>query len=794
MKKDEKKPIKAIIELLSANELEQLEKQHRCKLQVTDVLLAVYAAETLPTRLDAIVDLRSRLIALTNPVANNLKTKLLSQENPVVKKLLSQCNAFIRLILNAKNDHEIEALLKHREKRLPFKPDFVRDAPKESPLRQLLDDLVAQKEETAPDIQRIIRKKITQTATDYFRQAGPPGHSPQDESIDEKKQENTAAKKIKPTMSKERKKFIALSIAHNLYHLYIKGSTRVIDKMDQINDLRYAVKEFKGKELEEKRAIPYAGRLYHLTLMGQGKDACFKVNYYSTKELIAHVKHKGEGIFVVTTSGDIFAGSTSNDNACNIYHSSFDRNPFFAGRICISAEGILEYYDTYTGHFKANATNLKNVTLYFRDIALLSDENPNVVAAITLQRGFVQDDDLPSYTRRFPEFPFWIFNHNLKLAKESSLKTTNAEELQALHDRAIQNSNDYINNALTTSGNHWIKEWADLLPDERYDFNRLGDHFRSDPLNLHRLLETNAEWNIPGDQILNNPAQDNRNAGIRNDFDSKKWHLSAEKAHLKLAVIREKVIEKTRIEAKNFNCRLRTAIPKIDSTVNGTIYFYPLDNENYCGCTIHLPSGLIHTANIELNGLRAITPQFRNKFSLALKNLRAKSRKFPNAVYEYDATGTFHQPNELEQLKRIAISLQTYEQILLIPTEKLINTPDSQINTKTMNPLGIIQDHLTIDGATAFADELVTQSYKPLFSDPRSQAEDFWEGVLYINRTNRNGQCNFFTPLRDGKSAYKVNTELPYFAQIEKSDSEDGADNTALSPRLTAGKDKEGFY
>ena len=316
-----------------------------------------------------------------------------------------------------------------------------------------------------------------------------------------------------------------------------------------------------------------------------------------------------------------------------------------------------------------------------------------------------------------------------------------------------------------------------MLPDERYDYDRLASHFRSDPINIRALLE--PAYDAPDAESKTCPAADDRYAGIRNDFDPKNdgekhhWHHTTKVDHDNLALIRRMINEKLHIDTTQLNCRFKNTEPLEDNCANETLYFYPYTIENTktkekrmrhdCfGCKMRLPSGLIYKSNIEF---KTVTPQGNFRIKLE-KTLRALVNiKPPIVATEFNASKDFS-AHELELLKRTAIKLHTYEQILLTPTEKLNIQQDSQFDkdskTERMVPEIIIQDNLTHQAAAAWVDELVTRNLQPLYSDARLQAEDFWEGPLYINRTNRMGTANFFNPLSNGASPYKVIIKQPH--------------------------------
>ncbi len=388
-------------ELMSVNQFKALADQHQLPSYDTENILSslstVFDANTLSTRLDALITL------------SNLLKK--SNENPAVEKLQDQCRDIMRLIFRGPTDEELQKILgdqkqntpdqtllrqlidqelqkkmEHRDKRLPFKPDFVYDAPTKAPLRQLLEDLVDWNNEQDPEIKREKLEKVMRSSTVKTTNIFKP-------------------KKISEKLTRERRMFIIFSVAHLLVHLLVKGTTKLATEAYQETDLIRQVKIYTGKELEEKRLLPMAEHFYKLTLQGNDDDdRCFKVYPFSTEKMSAHGTHLGEAIFVTTTSGDFFADSTvdSKEPGQSVFHSSLDRHPFFAGRLATDQNGKVIGIDNHTGHFLHNEDNLKNMIEHCCELDLLSED---VLATLVMQRNIPSDaEQLVSYIKKLPEY------------------------------------------------------------------------------------------------------------------------------------------------------------------------------------------------------------------------------------------------------------------------------------------------------------------------------------------------------------------------------------------------------
>ncbi len=703
-------------ELMSVNQFIQLAEHAPLAPDQTESIIlkltSVYDAHNLSTRLDALISLRELL---------NGKTS-----NSSVKALDDQCRNIIRLILRGpseteiqnllKNqtnsvdpldkvayekliDHELQKLREHREKRLPFKPDFVHDAPTKAPLRQLLEDLVLWNNEKDLEIKRENYEKIIRSSTVNTTKIFRP--------------------KVSDKLTSERRMFIILSLAHSLKHLLVKGTTKLVTESYQEMDLLRGVKIFSGKELEQKRLLPLDGHFYQLTLIGHNNDRCFKVNPFTTENMCAHGTHKGEAIFVETTAGDFFAASTvdSHEFGQSIFHSSLDRHPLFAGRIATDKNGNLLNFDNHTGHFLHNENNLKNITQHFYELGVLNEE---VVATLVMQRSIpTEQAELLSYIKKLPEYST---------------------------QRSLQDP---------------------ILID-----NRFVDNLKSDPVNIRGYLATKK-----GESIKRKtnplPAKDNREKGIRNDFENVGVNPIDAKAFQELEEVREKIRLKSRLDLRKFNIRFANAAPSDEQVQAGFIYFHPNENsKDHFSYKLRLGKKFIDSGEIRYTSLY---PESEEK----IKSAFIENKTTLGAV-------------EITLLKKRAFQLSTYEQCLMRPAEflfrhrfpkkspmpiqvaaqedlqQLANSPAKADLKKPTDTLAEIAQHLSRNAYNAFLEELTYHDKTHHLLDPRLQANHLFFGKMCLFRTNRSQDNSLFDPDKKGKRILQPLHEINHFKRKEK--------------------------
>ncbi|MBX9585931.1 MAG: hypothetical protein K2X50_01610 [Gammaproteobacteria bacterium] len=699
-------------ELMSVNQFKTLADQHQLSYSDTDNILSslstVYDANTLSTRLDALITLTNSLKKFTG--------------NPAIEELHDQCRDIMRLIFRGPTDAELQLLhtdqkqhtldkpllrqlidqelqkkIEHRDKRLPFKPDFVHDAPTKAPLRQLLEDLVDWNNEQDPEIKREKLEKVMRSSTVKTTKIFKP-------------------KIISEQLTRERRMFIIFSVAHLLKHLLVKGTTKLATEAYQETDLIRQVKIYRGKELEGKRLLPMAEHFYQLTLQGNDDDRCFKVYPFSTEKMSAHGTHVGEAIFVATTSGDFFADSTvdSKEPGKSVFHSSLDRHPFFAGRLATDAKGKVIGYDNHTGHFLHNEDNLLNMTQHFCEIGLLSED---ILATLVMQRNIPSDtEQLVSYIRKLP-------GHT---------------EQKSLTDPAPLNA-------------------------------RFIDNLKSDPVNLNSYFATKKGGPIKRkEEPL--PAKDNRNSGIRNDFENIGVNPVSMLCQQELEEAREKICLKSRLNPKKLQFDFVKDFPKDGQLKTNMIYFCPdINSKGFCNFRLRLNKKLIYTGKIAYS-----------KVHKAKTDVLAKLR---GALLFTDQRPIFT-PDESLLLIQAAINLPTYEQCLMRPFYFLFrhrfpkNSPnrvnhaaDQETIKQPADILSEISMNISRDAYNAFLDELSHHDKTHHLLDPRLQSNNLFYGKMCLFRTNKSTDNTKFDPDKKGRDYYRVLQplhEINHFKRKEK--------------------------
>ncbi len=701
-------------ELMSVNQFITLADHHSLKesviFKINSMLSTVYDADNLSTRLDALITL-----------AQILKE---SNENQAVETLHDQCRNIIRLILRGPTDDaiqnafksingadsvldksdkityrklldsELQKLIDYRLKRLPFKPDFVHDAPKTAPLRELLDELVDWNNEKDLEIKREKLQKIVHSSTVNTTKIFKP-------------------KRISEKLTRERRMFIILSMAHLLKHLLVKGTTKLTTESYQETDLLADVKVYQGKELEEKRLLPWLGHFYQLKMSGNNNDRSFKVCPFSTKHMSAHGTHQGEAIFVETTSGDFFADSTidSKDPGQSVFHSSLDRNPLFAGRITTDDHGKIKRIDNHTGHFLHNENNLFNLIQNFYELGLL---NEGVVASLVMQRNIpTEKDELLSYIRKFPE------HSNQQTLSEPT------------------------------------------LIDERFI-----DNLKSDPVNVIGYLETKKGLPIISRKNNPLPAKDNRAIGIRNDFETDRINSSDQHSKQELEKIREKIRLKSRLNPTKFKIIISKSVPRDEDVQTGIIIIYPDESsKTHYNYRLRINKKFIDTGKIPFSSLYK---ESTKKIHGAIYEDEKAPTFEPDEVVLLKKTAF-----KLSTFEQCLMRPFAYLFRHRFPKNSPFPAATDIEKGRPKQPADILAEiaqNISRNAYNAFLEELSHHDKTHHFLDPRLQANNLFFGKKCLFRTSKSTDNRVFDPEKKGQQHTRVLQPLHEINHFKRKD------------------------
>lgn len=701
-------------ELMSVNQFNVLAEHHDLKESVISkinlTLSTVYDADNLSTRLDALISLAELLEE--------------SNENTAVETLHDQCRNIIRLILrgptddaiqnafkstngpdsvldksdkityNKLIDSELQKLIDYRLKRLPFKPDFVHDAPKTAPLRELLDDLVDWNNEKDLEIKREKLQKIVHSSTVNTTKIFKP-------------------KRISDKLTRERRMFIILSMAHLLKHLLVKGTTKLTTEAYQETDLLREIKVYQGKELEEKRLLPWDEHFYRLTMSGNNNDRGFKVCPFSTEHMSAHGTHKGEAIFVETTAGDFFAASTidSKNPGESVFHSSLDRHPLFAGRIATDKNGKLLSFDNHTGHLLHNENNLFNLIKQFYELGVL---NEDVIATLVMQRSIpTEDTELLSYIRKFPEH-----------ANQTSLSDPTVID------------------------------------------GRFIDNLKSDPVNVRGYLATKKGMPIRSRKEAPLPAKDNSAIGIRNDFENIAANPASKKGIQELEEVREKITLKSRLNPTKFKISFSKSVPRDEDVQRGIIIIYPDESsKTHYNYRLRINKKFIDTGKIPFSSLYKESPK-------KIHNTIYSDGKAP--TFEPDEVVLLIKTAlKLSTFEQCLMRPFAYLFRHRFPKNSPFPAATDTEKGRPKQPADILAEiaqNISRDAYNAFLEELSHHDKTHHFLDPRLQANNLFFGKKCLFRTNKSTDNRVFDPEKKGQQHTRVLQPLHEINHFKRKD------------------------
>ncbi len=610
-------------------------------------LSAVYAAETMASRLDHLHILMETL----SPY----------EHIPLLKDLMNQCRFIQQIMLGVNRHTNVATLVAERNLRLPFNPAFVRNPPKDSPFHQLLDELVAWQQEANPHTKTEKMQKIIGDfgcTADQFLQLS-------DEA-----------------------KFIVLGRTKKILHLLKHGTSKIKKVESQAEKI-----EASPKELEKHRVYSMGGRLYQLHLEGEGNDQRFKISYFTTEESLADGVHYGESSFTVTLLGDIYALPNA------------DPNPFFAGRMAVDQNGVLTFYNNASEIFDHDEHNLLCLTRYFFDCDLIGYSNPNVVCALVKKRELVSAQSaFIQYLSKFEQFPLWEANENIFKLRERKEVLQDDEGLNELRKQAVSEQNKklralYKQYQQTGTVPTWLQRWKDDhkswkngVENPRHSFPPLHANLGSDPLNLHSFFSNKWIKALPYVQCRT-AAEDDRAAGIRNDFHKGELNQTAVQAQASLKKWRDKIRLKERLDVEKFQMEVRMLRP--NNMVFGKIYFYP-HHASTSDCSFCFL--------IDNSGTRIQEGQISFTAEDKTYSARTKLKTYikPSGVADPKKFST----NEMEQLKALALEIQPYEMYLMLAPQELYNKSEAEVVAIKR----AVESNVPADVAMAFFDDVRTNS------------------------------------------------------------------------------------
>ena len=660
---------------------------------ITTQLSSIYNAQTLTERLDRFLS----LIELLSP----------KELNSAACILLYQCYDFVRLILGVATREEIPAHLAHRALRTPFEPNFVANAPRDAQLRWLQDALVDWRQE-----------KNAEEAETKFRAI----------ALASSYKRNTPITVRQQKKRTEREMFLALSVAHNLTHTFVYGTSKLPNEDYQQHEYETGIREASAAELLEKEAFPMGGQLYQIHQAGSDHDRRFKVSCLSTEDC-----DYDEASFVVTISGRIYVEKSG------VIGSRFARNPFFAGRFSVE-KGRLKYYDNFSECFAHDERNLVCVTRYFYDLGFIGKHNPHVIAGLARQRETIGETTaFLRYARTFDAFALWQANENLFSLRKGEVFLPSKEALVKLESAAIADQKEQLEALRIREQNAghvpaWLEHWEDDLENPRHTFPPLVDHLNTDAVNLHGFLAATEKRS----ETDHRAAEDERAAGIHNDFDRGKLKKEREDGCKKLHELRRIIKLKDRLDSKKLECRFLERRPNTDEIEYGVIYFYPYHNsDTHCSYCILVDekNRLIHESQVAFIS--------NDETNAVRENLRKYFKPKPNEkrpVFSY---------KEQKTLKELVLKMQRFERYLMTSPDKLPHDSAVKMNAIKTH----VQANVSVNVAMAFCDEL-------RIFDRRRQVNNLCYGKMCLFHTNRGDESAVTHPFDPTKKNYRVNVKI----------------------------------
>ncbi len=651
-------------------------------------LRLVIHADTLCVRVEQLIKITAMLNAFLH---------VEGVDNTAVNDLFNQCEAMLYAIFNARDKDHLETLIKHRAARLPFKPDFITDAPAKAPCRKLLDDLVKWQQTTDPLRAHCKLTEIANESGRNFNQVwGKTALGKQTKHYQNKK-------RLKSKIPFERRLFLWLSIGPNLNHLLVKGTTRLIDNLKQEADYNTRPLIFTDKQLENYRILAYNGIFIQLELKGRADNARLVAAPFTTHGMSSHHYQKDDALLVVTPDGGMFAGSSV---AEDVIHPSFakGRETFFCGRIHVNKQGVLRYLDNYTGHYLDRELNMYMISKHFYDIGVIGMHNRDMIGLLTAMYHLPQGDEFINYCRKmqFPERLLWDTNRKLFLKLATTRHLTEADQNAALAIIVEEARNN----------EDWNSEWEqgpdgkDLSLNHNYTYERVRDRLCSSPVNFPRFV------NFKHGKDLYVAAPEDPKSGIYNDHDVQETTLDQNRAELK--DLRTLIMQKCHLAELETGIAFCEARPAAHELNPGTIYLYPMQKGgNNTQCYVLIPGFPQYVLDYDM---------ITNRLTYA--NLANVINDRRNIV---DVT-----PEDMTRIRTAATALKDYESYLIFTTEQLSN-----LYRAGVDPSKVIENNVSPEVYRAFLDEQGRFLEVETNNRANLQVENLFYGKMCLWATNK---------------------------------------------------------
>ncbi|MDQ2994582.1 MAG: hypothetical protein M3R00_06510 [Pseudomonadota bacterium] len=619
--------------------------------RISNQLRLAYQAPTLDQRLTELLKLRE----IVRPAVSKFK---------VARKLLKRCDKLCMIILDANNLEELEQRIQHRAERLIFDPYFVRDAPVNSPCRQLLDNLVDWQKTKNPIVAKRKLESIAKKSGRRFIE------------VHEKSTKKCSKETTESKMPPLRRIYTQLAFAHQLHHLLDKnkGNIRLVNLVAQAKDLQNNVTIFKDAELEQYRLLSYQNRDLQIKLEGLGDDAHFAVNPANSMGMSASGIYQDHALLVVKPNGDKFMGPTVGNT---IVHSSYASGgpTFFCGRIKV-VDGVLREIDNHTGHYLDRARSVFNIVQHFFATGIIGPHNQDILIGLLSEMYYLpppRTDAFELYCKNNP-----LYNTECLLWEANKHLSTIAHKPEKCLEKIAE-----LEKRTDAKKLPWKKAWSaekspasPFLFKTEYSYSGIYDRLASSPVNFNQYIKVKLEnakakeneepitWHVTEGLA----ATDDRARGIYNNQDLPRDTLLQNRAALK--VLRKRIMQKAQLtDLERITPRFCQAEPIAANLEMDIIYFYPKlghAKESFCGVKMKLPDGQIYENNLSYKNIDEIEKAAVNDdpiqgSPMASIQLRA----------HFDGDRAALTPISISHLRVAATTLELFEVYLLMPQSQL---------------------------------------------------------------------------------------------------------------------------
>ncbi len=338
-----------------------------------------------------------------------------------------------------------------------------------------------------------------------------------------------------PTDKAARKAYVKTINARNL-KLFGQKRLRLVDKKKADSDKEKNVKRPTPEERENYRIFINQGKLSKI-IVNQHDGNLILTDFVTTADYNAHGTSKS-AIFIVSSDGGMFAGSTQQDV---FHHSSLGKASLFAGVISAREGGKVTGLSGHSGHFLPGPQNVVPFLMFFRENNLLDfnflnqmmmfiDEAKELVEFVEEAKDVVETDenkkslqytapihDSPNYLEEFVRAkrlntsaaqPYidkftkqedkdaYIANvRQLSVQTDDECKKAYAQTAITLLETHVKNYVSKINNKLTRDT---LKENFDKLASafiiSNIDLSATFDDLSSSIFSILNEIQTNAEF------------------------------------------------------------------------------------------------------------------------------------------------------------------------------------------------------------------------------------------------------------------------------------------------------------